>query len=169
MTRMAGITIFRSYIATGILAILFLTSAYVFFTVFNNYSSDHQKLQALKGELRLIMIQQKELKRKKSILTHVANFVKRATSYGLEKDRWTYYDVEIEEPMTFHKAEQILSQTLNTSSYFYKPMALHMNTDVTSYKKPEQVQPSGQSADSKPIDGQDVVVKLKGAFLVQHR
>jgi hypothetical protein len=168
MTRMAGITNFRSYIATGILAVLFLTSAYVFFTVFNDYSSDHKKLQTLKGELRLTMIQQKELKRKKRILTHVANFVKRATSYGLEKDRWTYYDVEIEEPMTFHKAEQILSQTLNTSSYFYKPMELHMNTDVTSYKKPGKDQPSVRSADSKSIDGQDVVVKLKGAFLVQH-
>ncbi|MBN2514955.1 MAG: hypothetical protein JXC33_02865 [Deltaproteobacteria bacterium] len=168
MTRMADITIFRSYIVTGILAVFFLLSACVFFTVFNNYSSDHKKLQALKGELRVIMIQQKELKRKKRIVTRVANFVKRATSYGLEKDRWTYYDVEIEEPMTFHKAEQILSQTLSTSSYFYKPMVLHMNTDITTYKKPEQNQPSGRSADSKSIDGQDVVVKLKGAFLVQH-
>ena len=75
MTRMAGITIFRSYIVAGILAVLFLTSAYFFFTIFNNYSSDHKKLQALKGELRLIMIQQKELKRKKRLVTHVANFV----------------------------------------------------------------------------------------------
>ena len=167
MIRMAGITIFRSHIATGILAIFFLVSTYVFFTVFNDYSSDHKKLQALKSELRLIMIQQKELKRKKRIVTRVANFVKRAKSYGLEKDRWTYYDVEIEGPMTFHKAEQILSQTLNTSSYFYKPMALHMNTDITSYKKPGQDQPTRPSADSKSVDGQDAIVKLKGAFLVQ--
>jgi len=70
--------------------------------------------------------------------------------------------------MAFHKAEQILSQTLNTSAYFYKPMVLNMNTDITSYKKPGQDQPTRQSAESQSIDGQDVVVKLKGAFLVQH-
>ena len=166
---MADITSFKSYIATGVLAVFFLTGAYVFFTAVNNYSADLQKLQALKGEFRFIMTQQKELKRKKRILNSVANFVKQAASYGLEKDRWTYYDVEIEEPMTFHKAGQILSQTLSSSSYFYKPTILHMNTDVKAYKKPEQDQQPGRSADLKQAEGQDVVVKLKGAFLVQHR
>ncbi|MBN1381453.1 MAG: hypothetical protein JXA41_07250 [Deltaproteobacteria bacterium] len=166
---MAGIAIFRSHITTLILAFFFLLSACLFFTAGRDYSADYKKLQALKDKLHFITIQQKELRQKKRLMSRVESFVKRTTSWGLVKDRWTFYDVEIEEPMTFNKLEKILNQTLGTSSYFYKPTALHLNTNVQAYKKPDQNQQPERSADSTSVGEQDVIVKLKGAFLVQHR
>lgn len=158
----------KSYITTAIVAVFFLISAYFFLTAHNNYITSQKKLKVSTREARLLKHQKREMERKKKIMIRVSNFVNRAISSGLEKNRWAYYNVEIEQPATFPEVEQILLQTASTSSYYFKPMILHIKTNIESNKNTAPDKSSSTSADSKSIKGGDVLLTLKGTFVIRH-
>jgi len=100
-------------------------------------------------------------------MVRVNNFINHARSLGLEKHRWAWYDVNIEEPVSFPEAEKILMQTTNTSSYYFKPVTLHVTKKIESDKKAETKKPPSTSADSPETKKGDILLKLRGAFLVK--
>ncbi len=160
----------RSYITSAVVAILFLASSCFFLTAYNNYSLRNDKLKVLTGEVRLLEHNQREINHKKRLMNRVCDFVNLAVSSGLEKNKWAFYDVDIEDIFTFPEAERIISQTASTASYYFKPVMLHIKTDIESYKKTTTDKPSKvRSADSKKEGQGDVFLKLKGTFVVKRK
>ncbi|MCD6153128.1 MAG: hypothetical protein J7J07_04370 [Syntrophobacterales bacterium] len=167
---MLEIKTIRHHITTAIVAIFFCISAYSFLTVHNNYALRNEKLKALTGEARLLEHNQGEINRKKVLMNRVGTFVNLAVSSGLEKSKWAFYDVDIEDIFTFPEAERIISQTASTASYYFKPVMLHMKTDMESYKETIKDKTfRGKSADSKLKRQGDVLLKLKGTFVVRRK
>jgi hypothetical protein len=87
----------------------------------------------------------------------------------VERDRWAYYDVNIEEPVAFADAEQILGQTANSSSYYFKPIMLHVKANIGPDAKAPPKRASAVSGDSPDTKTGDVLLTLKGAFVVNRR
>ena len=113
----------------------------------------------------LLKQQKREAQRKWRILTRVNSFVDRASSLGLEGMKWANYDVNIQEPVTFFEMEQILNQCLNSSSYYFRPIALHANISPESDAK--IVKKASTSADSRESKKGDLMLTLRGAFIVR--
>jgi len=144
-------------------------SAHFFLTAYNRYILNQEKLKVLTRQVRLLKQQQREVERKESIMVRVNNFINRARSLGLEKERWAFYDVNIEEPVSFPDAENILTQTANSSSYYFKPMTFHVKTEIESETKAKQKRPPSTSADSPETKKGDILLTLRGAFVVKQK
>ena len=95
------------------------------------------------------------------------SFVNRASSLELERDKWAYYDVNIEEAVSFPEAEEILRQTTNSLSYYFKPVMLHVKTKSESNAKAGPDKRTATSADSPETKKGDVFLTLKGTFVVK--
>jgi hypothetical protein len=151
------------------LALFFPLSAYFFLTAHKEYALNQNLLRAAIGQAQLLRAHQKELERKKGILQRVHGFVHRARSAGVEKDKWAYYDVNIEEPVPFEEAEKILRQTANSSSYYFKPMTLEVKTQIQPDAKAPSTAAAGASGDSSGTRTGDVLLNLKGSFVVNRQ
>jgi len=149
--------------------IFFFIAAHFFLTAYNKYILSQEKIKVLNRQVQLLIKQQRELERKERIMVRVNRFINRARSLGLEKDRWAYYDVNIQEPVSFQEAEKILTQTANSSSYYFKPVTLHVKTKIESDKKSKQNKPPSTSADSPETKEGDILLTLRGGFLVKQR
>ena len=110
--------------------------------------------------------QEKALALKIHTLNEVQHFMDRAASLGLEKEKWTYYDVNIQEPVSFPEMEQILDQCNNSGAAFYKPISLHIKkTTSESVNAGQRV--SNQSAKSRSGAKADLLITLNGKFLAR--
>lgn len=109
------------------------------------------------------------MERKERIMVKVNNFINRAKSLGLEKERWAFYDINIEEPVSFSEAEKILSQTINSSAYYFKPVTLHVKTKIEPDKNARIYKSPSTSADSPETKKADILLTLRGAFLVKQK
>ncbi len=111
--------------------------------------------------------QQSETKHKKQIFLQVKTFLEQAKSLKLEKENWSVYDINITGPVTFLELSQILNQCTNTTSFYFKPITFH----VKSAEKPEKdinkkIPPSKQTDSSETKTG-DILLTLRGAFIVR--
>ena len=106
------------------MAAFFLIAAYFFLTAYNRYAIRQEKKEVLTVRVRILKQQKRETERKKRIISRVNDFINRARSLGLEKNRWSVYDINIDEPVTFFEMEQILEQCENSSVYYFKPISL---------------------------------------------
>ena len=159
----------KPHIISAFLAIFFFIAAHFFLTAYNKYILSQEKNKVLTRQVRLLRQQQREIERKKRIMIRVNNFINRARSLGLEKDKWAYYDVNIAEPVSFQEAKKILTQTTNSSSYYFKPVMLHVKTKIKSDKKATQKKPPSTSADSPETKEGDILLTLRGGFLVKQK
>ncbi|RLB20328.1 MAG: hypothetical protein DRG73_10380 [Deltaproteobacteria bacterium] len=166
---MLKITIFKPHIISAFLAIFFVTTAYFFLGSYNTYILNKEKLKVLTRQVRLLKERQREIERKRRIMVKVNNFINRSRSLGLEKDKWASYDVNIQEPVSFQEAEKILRQTTNSPSYYFKPVTLHVKTKIESDKKSKQNKPPSTSADSLETKEGDILLTLRGAFVVKQK
>ena len=107
------------------------------------------------------------IEQKRRILHRVKKFIDQADSLGLEENRWATYEVNIAQGTAFFEMEQILNQCVNTPSYYYRPVLLHIKTYGTSNDSNETEQM--KSAESSEDQVGDVVLTLNGAFVVRHR
>jgi hypothetical protein len=159
----------RQHIISAGLAIFFFIAAHFFLTAYNIYILSQEKITVLNRQVQLLIKQQGELERKERIMVRVNRFINRAKSLGLVKDKWAYYDVNIQEPVSFQEAEKILQQTTNSSSYYFKPVTLHVKTKIEPDKKATQKKPPSISADSPETKEGDILLTLRGGFLVKQR
>jgi len=159
----------RQHIISAGLAIFFFIAAHFFLTAYNTYILSQDKITLLNSQVQLLINQQRELERKERIIVRVNRFINRARSLGLEKDKWAYYDVNIQEPVSFQDAEKILQQTTNSSSYYFKPVTLHVTTNIEPDKKDTQKKSPSISADSPETKEGDILLTLRGGFLVKQR
>lgn len=166
---MGKMTFFRSYILTAILALVFLAVAFSGIKTFRSYSVQKQKANTLAIKLRLYKQELKEKERKLRILSRVNAFVDRAEKLGLTEDRWSIYNVNISEPVTFDGMEQILNACSHSRKYFFKPAMFHVQKAETDRATREQKPSTSTSADSMDTVEADLFLSLKGAFVVRDR
>lgn len=159
----------RQHIISAGLAVFFLIAAHFFLKAYNAYILNEEKITVLNRQVQSLFEQQRELERKERIMVRVNRFINRARSFGLEKDKWAFYDVNIQEPVSFQEAETILQQTTNSSTYYFKPVTLHVTTKIEPDKKTTQKKPSSNSADSPETKERDILLTLRGGFLVKQR
>jgi len=162
-------TILKRYIISISLAVIVVVAAFLFMGTYSRYQRLHATLGQADRELRILSRQQAELQAKNRILARTRSFVERAKSLGLERNRWDTYEVEIKEPVTFPEAREILSQTGSGGSYYFIPRYLHMTKDLSQMKEG-----AGSAKTAKPDDASgpkkgDVLMDLKGSFLVRAR
>ena len=159
----------KPLIIAAALGVCFIVAAHFFLTAYERHALIQEKLGVSNTRARLLKERQKELSRKKREVERVNRFVNRARSLGVEGDNWAYYDVNIQEPVSFAEAEEILVQTANSSSYYFKPVRLHIKTKVESNSKDKTGKPAGTSADSPETKKGDILLILKGSFAVRHK
>lgn len=157
----------RQIAVSTVLAVFLFVASYFFVSVYNEHRQIYKKLQTEKVELQLLRKQKQDMEHKQKIVMRINTFVDDASAVGLNGDRWTYYAVKIDEPLTFQATERILMQTANTPSYFFKPEVISLTTDLASYSKAIQKDTPKQAAAQPAITSGDIVVQLKGAFLVK--
>lgn len=151
------------------LALFFSLSAHFFLTAHKRYALNKNALRATISQAQLLKAHQKELERKKGVLQRIHGFVHRARSAGVEKDKWAYYDVNIEEPVPFEEAEKILGQTANSSSYYFKPITLEVKTKIQPDAKAPSTTAAAASGDSSETKTGDILLNLKGSFVVKRQ
>ncbi|MCP4368904.1 MAG: hypothetical protein GY797_12435 [Deltaproteobacteria bacterium] len=110
-----------------------------------------------------------KLERKRRILHRVKKFIDKADALGLEEGRWATYEVNIAQGIAFFEMEQILNQCVNTSSYYYRPVSLHIKTNGESDNNEIEKEPDLKSAESSEYQMGDVLLTLNGAFVVRHK
>jgi hypothetical protein len=159
----------RPHIIAVALAVFFFLSAHFFLQAYQRYTGNQEQLSATTRQTQRLTDYQRELARKQSTLKRIHGFVDRARSAGVERDRWAYYDVNIEASVPFQDAEQILGQTANSSSYYFKPIMLHVRANKEPDAKALPKKASAASGDSPDTKTGDVWLTLKGSFVVDRK
>ena len=159
----------RSPIVTMVLSILFTIAAALTIAAYRDLDGNREKLETLKIRLRVMTHQKKDVEKTQVQLDRLDGFMRKAATLGLEQENWASYDVNIQEPVTFAQMARILNQCVNTPDYYFKPVSLQVKTQV----KPDQTDLKGASLpaadDSFDPEKGDVLLTLKGAFVVMHR
>ncbi len=110
-----------------------------------------------------------QLERKRRILSRVKKFVDKADALGLEESRWATYEVNIAQGIAFFEMEQIVNQCVNTPSYYFRPVSLHIKTNGESDNNEISGKPGLKSAEFPEDQVGDVILTLNGAFVVRHK
>jgi len=110
-----------------------------------------------------------QLERKRRILLRVKNFIDKADALGLEENRWATYEVNIAQGIAFYEMEQIVNQCINTPSYYFRPVSLHIKTNGESDNNEIQEKPGLKSTESSEDQMGDIILTLNGAFVVRHK
>ena len=169
----------KSHIINGALAIVFCFACHFFMTAYIGYTVKYKKLELLRGQERFVKNQLKELEEKKKVIEKTNNFIDQANESGLTKDQWDLFFVSLkDEPLSFLKLETILNQTSNSHQYYFKPDSFSIKTlglKNSTAKEDQNGETSQLSEASQPINpgagltGSDVIISLKGHFLVKRR
>jgi hypothetical protein len=163
------ITRFRSQIVLIVLAVALAATAYFFLGTFAKYLQLRAEFGSSQKTFKLLQMRERELDRKRRILARVKSFVDKARALGLEKYRWDTYEVEIKEPVTFEKAAEILNQTVNTGSYYFKPVYLHITKDLKAAGETDNAENPPKSGMMAASGNGDIYLNLKGSFLARAR
>ena len=123
-------------------------------------------MAALEKKGALLQRQEKELALKIRTLNEVRHFMDRAAALGLEREKWTYYDVNVQEPVSFAEMEEILNQCNNSAAAFYRPISLHIKK-TTSESVDTAQRVSSRSANARSGAEADLLITLSGKFLAR--
>ena len=156
-----------SHILAVVFAIFFFVSANLFLTAYDRYARNERQLKESVRQVRMMKQRREERARNRRILVRAKRFVDRARALGMERDKWDYYPVQIDEPVSFPEAQKILSQTINTASYYFNPSILNIRKGTKS--EPGEEKPSAASADSPDTKEGDISLNLRGQFVVRQR
>ena len=140
--------------------------------------SSYQKARHLKAEVksltmrtRLMKWQVGELQRKTRILNRVNHFMERAEDEKLTPDKWSSYEVHIQDALAFRELAQIVEQCIHNQNVYFKPISFH--AALSNEKRSEEgsfdtVEPVPVDADTNVETSADVTLALKGTFVVRH-
>ena len=137
-------------------------------TAYKRCAVNEQRLGQAVRQVRLLKHHEREQAKNRRILSRVERFVARAKALGLERKYWEDYEVNIDEALSFPEARRILSQTSNTGSYYFMPIALNIKKDSPSGSGPGPMAGPPNTNNSKEKKG-DISFILKGKFVVRQR
>ncbi len=156
------------HITSGVLAVLLFLSTYFFISSYHQYEENQQNIETQKVRGRIMQQQINEMKQKRKAVLQVNSFVESAVALGLEEKNWSFYKVNIQEPVTFEELGNILSQCSNSSTHYFHPITFHVKTIKKTDS--ELTKKNKTTASSAPIekDTGDLMVTLNGEFIVRH-
>jgi len=114
----------------------------------------------LKKKANLLRLQKKEVERKNRILLKVGRFIDKAGTMGLEPKKWSVYDVNIQDTVSFPEMKKILEQCTNSRAAYYKPISLHIKAVAS-----DEVRKTGRSSEDRKGD---LLITLNGKFVARH-
>jgi hypothetical protein len=109
------------------------------------------------------------LEQKRRILLRVKKFINKADALGLEESKWARYEVNIAQGIAFFEMEQIVNQCVNTPSYYFRPVSLHIKTNGKSDNNEMSEKTDLKPDESLEDQVGDVILTLNGAFVVRHK
>jgi hypothetical protein len=148
---------------------MFLGTAYFFIHTYRQFIHMSEKVAALTVRTRVMEQQRTELENKKRVLSRVSGYMAKVKSLGLEKDRWTVFDVNVETPVTFATMEQILNQCTNSTSYYFKPVSLRIRTALAQDEENPGQAESTHTSPSDEGERRDGSLMIKGAFIARNK
>ncbi len=143
-----------------ILAIAFVIVGHFFLRAYDHFAANLERVTMLKKKANLFRLQKKEVERKNRILLKVGRFIDKAGTMGLEPKKWSFYDVNIQDTVSFPEMEQILEQCTNSRSAYYKPISLHIKAVAS-----DEVRKTGRSSEDRKGD---LLITLNGKFVARH-
>ena len=154
-----GIKPLKSHIITVILAIVFVIVGHFFLRAYDHFAASLERVTMLEKKANLFRLQKKEVERKNRILLKVGRFIDKAGAMGLEPKKWSFYDVNIQDTVSFPEMEQILEQCTNSRSAYYKPISLHIKAAAS-----DGVRKTGRTPEDRTGDLQ---ITLNGKFVAR--
>ncbi len=143
-------------------------AAQLFTTAFNRHTQNERNLENLDYQVRVLKQNKREQAQKRRTLAYVKKFIDRAKVFGLERQKWEHYDVNIEESLHFYEARRILTQTANSGSCYFKPISLEIKkVEKQTSQSPAQAKTNVDKG--KDEQRGDVLLSLKGTFVVRQR
>jgi hypothetical protein len=121
-----------------------------------------EQLLAHQTHLHALDRQHRELVRKTAILDKASRFSARAHKLGLQPEAWTLYDVNVQAPLAFEAAQEIVYLCSDSSLAYYWPISLEI-------KAPNADQRKGAVSRAKPEVPADVQLSVKGRFTARRR
>ena len=89
------------------------------------------------------------------MLDQTVQFVKKVNDAGLSPSEWTIYDINLQEKVSFNKADQILNQCTNTQVAYFQPISLQIKT-ITE-----------ETQGKEPGMKEELILSVQGKFLAR--
>lgn len=153
---------------SAVAAISFLIGVHFFLSSYNAVRVNQKRLDILTSQVRLLRRNERELVRKKRVMEKVNSFLTKARGSGIERDRWTFHTVNINEGMTFPDAAKILKQAANSASYYFKPTTLYIKKNKGAAGNSKLSPPTLVKGKAAPKGG-DLSLTLRGSFVVKEK
>jgi arginyl-tRNA--protein-N-Asp/Glu arginylyltransferase len=164
------IRIFKNHMLSVLLAVAFSVSGMLFFKSYVRHMANSEHLRECEREIRIVAHHVEEQARKRRVLARVERFVQKAKAFGLQREGWDVFEVTISRPVTYAEAMELLSQTENTSAYYFRPVELHIKKEFEKELKEIKEKKAGRSSGDEASDkGGDIYMTLKGKFLVRQK
>ena len=158
----------RSPFMTILSAVIFLAAATAFSGAYSTYRDNRRQMETLQVRSKLRARHQQQFKQQQRVVDSLDSFVAEANRLGLDPDNWETYDVHIQEVISFSEMKRIVSQCVNTSAYYFKPVSLEAKRKVRNPKKILE-HADGPSLDEQLPDSDqgDIYLSLRGTFVVK--
>ena len=149
---------FTPVLFAGVVAALFGLGVHIFVQAYSGYLRQSKSYDQIKREVRLITTQKNELILKKRLLKATNRFIKTADLMGLSPDRWTVYNINLQEAVGFDKADQILNQCVNSKVAFFQPISLQIKIPQKQTRANKTTEPDVKA---------DLTLSVQGKFLAR--
>jgi len=149
---------YRPLIIAGLLGFSFFWTGYFSLNAYSRYDSLSQRRVDLTRQRRTMLLKKGELVHKNQILSQVQDFLDRAKSLNLQKDKWAVYEVNVQDTMSFAEAEQVLSQCANSTFAYFVPASLEIKSIDPLKSDPPAAQKKG-----------DLIITLRGRFVARQQ
>ncbi len=132
-------------------------AAYGFLSAYAVKAWHREQLSVHQVRLGVLKQRQQELVRKTAMLKRASQFTDRVRALKLEPDAWAFYDVNVQSPLDFDAAQQMVYLCGDSSVAYYWPISLEIN------KQGAQGQSAGvpTANQNAPVD---VQLSIKGRF-----
>ncbi len=144
------------------LAVALCAAAYGFLGAYALKDGKQAQLSARQAQLRMLKRQHEEMVRKAALLGRAAQFTARARELNLQPDAWTLYDVNVQSPLDFEAAQEIVFLCGDSSLAYFWPISLEI-------RKQNADAPQAGATQKKAASPTDVQLSVKGRFAARRR
>jgi hypothetical protein len=148
---------------TGLLVVLLLMAGHYFLTNYKAYVAHKEKKAVLDRQVGWLSQLQSEREQRSHSILRINNFVNTAKSLGLEQSKWSVYNVDIQDTVTFAEMKTILKQCSNADFHYFRPISFHIKS-----LKATGNQDKTSEIPFENVEG-DILMTLKGAFVVKNQ
>ena len=149
---------YRPLIIAGLLGFSFFWTGYFSLNAYSRYDSLSERRVHLTRQRRTMLLKKGEFVHKNKILSQVQDFLDRAKSLNLQKDKWAVYEVNVQDTMSFAEAEQVLGQCANSTFAYFVPASLEIKAIDPLKSDPPAAQKKG-----------DLIITLRGRFVARQQ